>query len=399
MTLSQALVGETIPPANALSGYLAAVAVCANTFGWSWAVLTEHPAGGRSSGQPSRSGWARFISPQAAETWRNGCPGRRSGGLVFTIFVATTLMALEQVRHVELSSLPFGAVLLAAGIIALVLLVRHENRTASPLIPLALLRRPAIWRSDAMAACHGAALVSLIVFVPVYLQVVRGFTPSGTGVLLVPLTIGIGIGSLVTGRLVNSTGRTTVFPVVGLALVTVNLVVLAIWASMLGTAALAVIMLCNGLFFGTVMGVVQVSVQARPGNCGWGRHCAILALDGAAFGNALVATPRSPCCRSAIRKRRRLAVMVEHAGHAGAGPSADQRAAIQKDIAAAFSAAFCRRRRSRPAGFPGADQSAAKNSLHLQQRCHDARASAAGRDARPAHATPHCRWPRRSGRR
>jgi predicted MFS family arabinose efflux permease len=85
---------------------------------------------------------------------------------------------------------------IAAGLIALVLLVRHENRTPSPLIPLGLLRQPAIWHSDALAACHGAALVSLITFLPVYLQVVRGASPSETGFLLVPLTIGIGTGSL-----------------------------------------------------------------------------------------------------------------------------------------------------------------------------------------------------------
>ena len=118
-----------------------------------------------------------------------------------------------------------------SALIALVLLVRHENRAPSPLIPLKLLRQPAIWHSDALAACHGAALVSLITFLPIYLEVVRGLSPSDTGVLLVPLTIGIGAGSLMTGRLVSKTGLTTVYPVAGLALATVNFVVLAFWAS------------------------------------------------------------------------------------------------------------------------------------------------------------------------
>ena len=58
---------------------------------------------------------------------------------------------------------------------------------------------------------------------------VRDLSPGDTGLLLVPLTIGIGTGSLFTGRLVSKTGRTTVFPVLGLALVTANLVVLALW--------------------------------------------------------------------------------------------------------------------------------------------------------------------------
>src|SRR5262249_2099370 len=144
--------------------------------------------------------------------------------------------------------------LLAAAIVSLVLLVRQESRAPSPLIPLSLLRRSAIWRSDALAACHGAALVSLITFLPIYLQVVRGLSPTQTGLLLVPLTIGIGTGSLVTGQLVSKTGVTTAFPVVGLALVTINLVALALWAHLISTAALGWLLLWNGLFMGTVMG-------------------------------------------------------------------------------------------------------------------------------------------------
>src|SRR4029077_209581 len=143
------------------------------------------------------------------------------------------LLSLEQVQRADLSALPLGGALFAAGLFALVLRVVYENRVRSPLIPLGLLRQPAIWHSDALAACHGAALVSLITFLPVYLEVVRGTSPSTTGLLLVPLTIGIGGGSLVTGQLVNKTGLTSVFPVVGLALVTVNLIIFAIWASAL----------------------------------------------------------------------------------------------------------------------------------------------------------------------
>src|SRR5208337_5072911 len=111
-------------------------------------------------------------------------------------------------------------------VIAAILLVRQENRAPSPLIPLGLLRHPAIWRSDALAACHGAALVSLITFLPIYLQVVRGHSLSETGLLLVPLTVGIGTGSLVTGRLVSKTGLLTIYPIVGLAVVTAIFIVL-----------------------------------------------------------------------------------------------------------------------------------------------------------------------------
>ena len=91
-----------------------------------------------------------------------------------------------------------------------------SGRVAFPLFPLALLRQPTIWRSDALAACHGAALVSMVTFLPLYLHIAQGVSAAGAGLLLLPLMFGIGTGSMVTGRTVSRTGYTTIFPSVGL---------------------------------------------------------------------------------------------------------------------------------------------------------------------------------------
>jgi len=348
MTLSQALVGETIPPRERAryQGYLAAVAVCANSFGpVAGGYLTEH------------FGWPSIFLINVpiglgalALTWRlpnpavERVPWRADPGglLYFTIFVTTTLLALEQIQHVEVAALPVGGALFVLALIAVALLVRHESRAASPLIPLKLLRQPAIWHSDALAACHGAALVSLITFLPIYLEVVRGFTPSDTGLLLVPLTIGIGAGSLVTGRLVSKTGLTTVYPIGGLAFATVIFIVLAVWASDLSATQFAIIMLLSGLFMGTVMGVVQVSVQSAAGQARLGEAAASVQFSrsiGAAFGTALVATilfgvltiksPEAAHVFAATIQSRQMAPALTVA-----------QAAVQADIRQAFSAAF-----------------------------------------------------------
>jgi predicted MFS family arabinose efflux permease len=266
------------------------------------------------------------------------------GLLLFTIFVVTTLLALERAQRVDLASMPLAAALFVAGILAVWLLIVQENRTPSPLIPIALLRRPEIWRSDALAACHGGALVSLITFLPIYLQVVRGESPSTTGALLVPLTIGIGTGSLLTGRLVAKTGLTTVFPVFGLVVITLNMVAFALWASSLSLTEMGVLMLWNGLFTGTVMGVVQVTVQSASGPLRLGEAAASVQFSrsiGAAFGTAIVAAVlfamlslKNPEAASAF------ATMVEHGRALATSLPAEQRAAIQADIANAFRAAF-----------------------------------------------------------
>jgi len=351
MTLSQAMIGESIPPRERAryQGYLATVAMTANSFGpVAGGYLTEH------FGWPSiflinvPIGLGAVLLTLRMPVVRHGetHPWRADpGGLIlFTIFVATTLLALEQAQRANLSALPIASALLAIGIIALVWLVRHENRAASPLIPLGLIRLPAIWRSDAMAACHGAAMVSLITFLPVYLEVVRGASPSETGLLLVPLTLGIGTGSLLTGRLVHKTGLTAAFPVGGLALVTVNLLMLALWAPEFGNLAFAAVLLWNGLFMGTVMGVVQVTVQSVSGPRRLGEAAASVQFSrsiGAAFGTAIVGTLLFGMLTLKNPEAARVfAAMVENPLGAVTALSAPQRAAVQADITQAFRAAF-----------------------------------------------------------
>ena len=90
---------------------------------------------------------------------------------------------------------------------ALVLLLRQERRARVPLLPIALLRQAAIWRCDALAACVGSTMLSLITFVPIYLEVVYGTTPSQTGFLMLPLTACVALGSMCTGQLIARTGR------------------------------------------------------------------------------------------------------------------------------------------------------------------------------------------------
>jgi len=349
MTLSQALIGEAIPPRERAryQGYLAAVAVCANSFGpVAGGYLTEH------------FGWQSIFLVNipigigaVALTFRLPNPNVQRlpwkadpGGLIlFTVFVATTLLALEQIQHVELSALPLAGVLFAVAILAVVWLFRHESRMAAPLIPLKLLRQAAIWRSDALAVCHGASLVSLITFIPVYLEVVRGMSPSDTGLVLVPLTVGIGSGALITGRLVNKTGLTTIFPIFGLSLATINFLILAVWAPTLGIAAMATLLLFSGLFMGTVMGVVQVSVQSAAGPQRLGEAAASVQFSrsmGAAFGTALVATVLFGIL--AIKNpdsARAFATMIQNRHAAPTLPTAQQ-SAVLADIRSAFRAAF-----------------------------------------------------------
>ena len=220
MTLSQALVGEAVPPRQRgrFQGYLASVFVCASTFGpvaggwltqqfgWASVFLVNVPLGLLALGMAFRL--PRRVSAGAAG-------GRLSfdfiGLCLFAAFIAPMLLAMEQAQRLDPATLPSAALLAGIAIASLVLLLRQERRARMPLLPVKLLSQAAIWRTDAMAACVGAQLVSLITFLPIYLQVARGASPGQSGALLLPLTMLIAVGSLFTGRMITFTGRGAIF--------------------------------------------------------------------------------------------------------------------------------------------------------------------------------------------
>ena len=351
MTLSQALVGETVPPRERVryQGYLAAIFMVSSTFGpvaggwltarfgWPSVFLINLPLGAVAAvlalRLPARAG---------------GAPGRVRfdwiGLTLFTGFVAPLLLALERAQHIAVAALPGIAALVALAVASLLLLLRQERRTASPLIPVNLLRDGAIWRADAMAACVGATIVGAVTFMPIYLQVVRGAGPGQVGLLLLPLTVGIAVGALLTGRAVARTGRTAVYPSCGLAVVTGCWVLMALGAGWVPLGWLPAVFLLMSLTLGTAMPIVQVTVQIAAGSANLGAASASVqfsrsigaALGTAAVGAVLFATLawHDPAVASVF------AELVER------GPAlldtlpAAQRAVLAEDIAGAFRAAF-----------------------------------------------------------
>jgi MFS family permease len=174
--------------------------------------------------------------------------------------------------------------------------------------------------------------------------VVHGVSAAQTGLLLLPLMIGIGISSMATGRMVSRWGRTAIFPSYGLLLVTINLLLLAVAAPLLGTAQLVWVFLWNGLCMGTVMGVVQVTVQSASGPRQLGEAAASVQFSrsiGAALGTATVAAVLFAMLSATDRETAALfgTMMQRGAGVLSSLPPARQ-VIVQTEIAQAFRAAF-----------------------------------------------------------
>jgi EmrB/QacA subfamily drug resistance transporter len=350
MTLSQALIGEAIPPRERAryQGYLAGVAVSSSTFGpVVGGLLTQH------------FGWRSIFlvnlplgliavlltlrleqRPGHQQAWSFDGMGL----VLFIAFITPVLLALQEAQRMSASALPGFLVLMGVGVAALVGLILRERRAVTPLLPIHLLRQATIWRSDALAACHGATLVSLITFTPIYLRVLRGTSASETGLLMLPLMFGIGAGSMATGRVVSRTGRTAIYPSLGLIVVTAALVALAWRAGDLGTRQLSLFLFFTGLFMGTVMGVVQVTVQNAAGLASLGSAAASVQLSrsiGAAVGTALVGTVLFATLSLSDPETARLfATLVQEGPEAIAALPAPRRAMVLAEIATAFRAAF-----------------------------------------------------------
>jgi EmrB/QacA subfamily drug resistance transporter len=348
MTLSQALIGEAVPPRERAryQGYLAGVMVTSSAFGpVVGGYLTQH------------FGWRSvflvnipLVAIAGLLTLRLAYrPLRRQawtfdgiGLALFVAFIVPVLLALEQAQRIGRGSLPAFVLLVAIGVAALLALVHRERRAPYPLFPISLLRQPTIWRSDALAACHGATLVALIAFLPIYFHVVHGMSAAQTGLMLLPLTFGIGIGSMLTGRIVSRTGLTAIFPSVGLIFATSMLLLLALVANALTTFELSLMLFGTGLFMGTVMGVVQVTVQNAAGDASLGSAAASVQLSrsiGAAAGTALVGAVLFATL--ALGDPRTAEVFAALLGRAAlADPSALGSEPLRAEIADAFRAAF-----------------------------------------------------------
>jgi EmrB/QacA subfamily drug resistance transporter len=350
MTLSQAMIGEAIPPRDRAryQGYLAAIMVTSSAFGpVAGGYLTEH------------FGWRSVflvnvpigimallltlrIERRAAsdQPWTFDTPGL----LLLVAFIVPVLVALSQLQRIQPTMLPALAAALAVGLIALALLIRREKRAAYPLLPIALLRNPTIWRSDALAACHGATLVSLVTFLPIYLHVAKGTSAAQAGLLLLPMMFGIGFGSMLTGRIMSRTGFTMIFPSIGLIFAAATIIGMALWISHLSPSQLGWVLFLNGLFMGTVMGVVQVTVQTAslPNSLGAGAASVQLSRSlGAAAGTALVGTVLFATLSLLDPDAARIfsSLIEQGRGVAPSLPPARQ-AVIQAEIALAFRMAF-----------------------------------------------------------
>src|SRR5699024_9439670 len=90
-----------------------------------------------------------------------------------------------------------------------------ELRAADPLIPMALFRQRNFTLSTAAGLIIGVAMFGCIAYLPTYIQMVHGLSPTAAGLMMTPMMAGMMGTSIVVGNIVSRTGRYKWYPVVG----------------------------------------------------------------------------------------------------------------------------------------------------------------------------------------
>jgi len=116
---------------------------------------------------------------------------------------------------------------LCLGLICAVGFVYEERHAPEPLIPLILFRQRTFALSSAISFIVGFGLFGAVTFIPLYLQVVKGSTPSLAGLQMLPMMVGMLVTSIASGRIISKLGKYRVFPIVGMACASIGMLLLA----------------------------------------------------------------------------------------------------------------------------------------------------------------------------
>ncbi|BFO21098.1 hypothetical protein SHKM778_74860 [Streptomyces sp. KM77-8] len=147
------------------------------------------------------------------------------------------------------------------GALLAVAFVAVERRAAEPVLPLKLFRVRTFTLSAVISFIIGFAMFGAMTYLPTFLQVVQGVSPTMSGVHMLPMVAGMLLSSTGSGQIVSRTGRWKVFPIAGTAVTTFGLLLLHQLDTDSSTAVMSVYFFVFGFGLGLVMQVLVLIVQ------------------------------------------------------------------------------------------------------------------------------------------
>jgi EmrB/QacA subfamily drug resistance transporter len=273
MSLAFAIVGDIVPPRQrgryqayftsifavssvlgpVLGGFFAGQDTILGIDGWRWIFYINVPIG---------------LAALTVVARNLNLPSRRSdhridflGAGLLTLGVVPLLLIAEKGREWGWGS-PLTLSLITIGFVALALFIPREHRMGEEaILPLRVFRNRVFNVASTTSFLVGAVMFGGFTAVPLYLQIVRGKSPTVAGLLMVPLMLGIVVSSQTSGRIMGRTGRYKIFPIIGTAVMSVAMFLFStlkydspIWHA-------EVFMVIMGLGLGLTMQTLVITVQ------------------------------------------------------------------------------------------------------------------------------------------
>ncbi|MEU3981679.1 MDR family MFS transporter [Streptomyces sp. NPDC026672] len=267
IVLSMAIVGDIVPPRDRgrYQGLFGAVFGATSVLGpllggvftehlsWRWVFYVNLPVG---------------VVALAVIATALRIPRRTASHVID--YLGTSLIAAVATCLVLVASLggttwawgsPQIVGLAVLGALLAVAFVAAERRAAEPVLPLKLFGIRTFSLAAVISFIIGFAMFGAMTYLPTFLQVVHGVSPTMSGVHMLPMVAGLLLSSTTSGQIVSRTGRWKVFPILGTAVTTIGLLLLHRLDEHSSTTVMSVYFFVFGLGLGLVMQVLVLIVQ------------------------------------------------------------------------------------------------------------------------------------------
>ncbi|HEU5209108.1 MAG TPA: MDR family MFS transporter [Longimicrobiales bacterium] len=151
--------------------------------------------------------------------------------------------------------------LIGSGLLLLGAFVFVEKRAREPVLPLRLFRDRTFTLTSGIGLIVGFAMFGSVTYIPLFLQVVNGATPTGSGLQMLPMMGGMLLTSISSGQLISRWGRYRAFPIAGTAIMALGLFLLSRMSADTSVLTASIYMAVLGSGMGFVMQVLVIAVQ------------------------------------------------------------------------------------------------------------------------------------------
>ena len=215
------------------------------------------------------------------------------GAILLVSAVTTTLLAVSIYGPQNGWSDSRTVGFLVIGLLLTLAFLKWESKAVEPIIPLSLFKNHTFSLTSILGAIIGAGMFGAIVMLPLYMQVVKGYSATEAGLKLIPLMLGIVTTSIASGKLITKHGHYKRYPIMGTAIMSLGILAmvrlnietpfweLSIYAIMVGAGL--------GLSMQTIVIALQNAVDFKDMGVATSSNTFFRSL-GSVFGTAIFGT-------------------------------------------------------------------------------------------------------------